>query len=194
MSKKQGGHHVTCGRTQVTLGTGDAVWTTLPVTGRVPGAPCILDLSGRAPIESRIPVDPSGPVDACGCVPPRAADADTGTADACPAPATANTTAPLPRRVPPPSFRGFLTGHNRASNPEHPQPSSVWGQSGTASGTVAAQSDGRLNNSSTVRRDCLLKTLYAARICCFLSRPGHTCENSAGTGTLLRRRLCCGVV
>ena len=26
----------------------------------------------------RPPVDPSGPVDACGCIPPRAADADTG--------------------------------------------------------------------------------------------------------------------
>jgi hypothetical protein len=26
------------------------------VTGWVPGAPCILDLSGRAPIDSRIPI------------------------------------------------------------------------------------------------------------------------------------------
>src|SRR6478752_4516739 len=60
------------------LGAGDAVWTALPVTGRVPGAPCILDLPGRGPIESRIPVDPSGPVDARGCDSPWAADADTG--------------------------------------------------------------------------------------------------------------------
>ena len=56
LAESNGGHRVTFGETQVTLGTGNPVWTPDPVTGRgVPGAP-FLDLSGRAPIESRIPM------------------------------------------------------------------------------------------------------------------------------------------
>jgi hypothetical protein len=47
---------IVAGETQVTLATGPPVWTTFPVAGRVPGAPCILDLSGRPPIEPRIPI------------------------------------------------------------------------------------------------------------------------------------------
>ena len=44
--------------TQMILGTRYPVWTPNPVTGRgVPGAP-FLDLSGRAPIDSRIPLNP----------------------------------------------------------------------------------------------------------------------------------------
>src|SRR6185312_10138798 len=52
----------------------DLVVFTLVVTVSPTVAPTVVPLA--VPVGP--PVDPSGPVDACRCVPPRAADADTG--------------------------------------------------------------------------------------------------------------------
>ena len=85
------------GETRVTLGTGYMHLRHLSVTGRVPRAPCVLDLSGRAADRARdamsTHLQPLTHADAY----PRAVHADLGSADACPVAEAAHGHAPWPR-------------------------------------------------------------------------------------------------